>query len=187
MLVTLYGLFFLSQKGTKPIILGILLAFFGAALVSGITIEDLLSLNILGASYAFLAAVFYAALNLLSKNVKRTDSALTSFIQTAVGALGLSFFADFDIAFAELNWGLVIAIGAVHTALLYILFFRGIRDSPIFLVALLGLSDPLFAIFLDRFVLGSEISSVQLAGIICIVAALTLKALSENKTEQLIE
>ncbi|MEM9803920.1 MAG: DMT family transporter [Cyanobacteria bacterium P01_D01_bin.56] len=186
-LVTLYGLFFLSQKGTKPIILGILLAFFGAALVSGITIEDLLSLNILGASYAFLAAVFYAALILLSKNVKRTDSALTSFVQTAVGALVLSFFADFDIAFAELNWGLVIAIGAVHTALLYILFFRGIRDSPIFLVALLGFIDPLFAIFLDRFVLGSEISSVQLAGIICIVAALTLKALSENKTEQLIE
>ena len=82
---------------------------------------------------------------------------------------------------------LIVTIGAVHTALLYILFFRGIRDSPILLVALLGFIDPLFAIFLDRFALGSEISTVQLIGIACIVLALTLKAFSERKTEQLTE
>ncbi|MDB9528488.1 DMT family transporter [Oscillatoria sp. CS-180] len=185
--VTLYGLFFLNQTGTKLIILGIFLAFFGAALVSGITIEDILSLNILGASYAFLAAVFYAALILLSKNVKYTDSAMTSLVQTTVGALILSFFANFEIEFADLNWGLVVAIGAVHTALLYILFFHGIRSSPILLVVLLGFIDPLFAILLDRFILGSQISSIQLLGVVCIITALALKAFSENKTEQLTE
>lgn len=184
-LVTLYGLLFLGQKGTKAVVLGILLAFLGAALVSGITVEDILELNILGASYAFCAAVLYAALILLSKGVKHTDSAVTALVQTTVGTLVLSFFADFDIAFADLNWGLVVAIGAVHTALLYILFFRGIRDSPILLVALLGFIDPLFAIFLDRFALGNEISTVQLIGIVCIVLALTLKAFSENKPKQL--
>ena len=186
-LVTLYGLFFLGQKGTKAVIFGILLAFLGAALVSGITVEDILALNILGASYAFCAAVLYAALILLSKGVKHTDSAVTALVQTTVGALILSFFADFDIAFADLSWGLLVAIGAVHTALLYILFFRGIKESPILLVALLGFIDPLFAICLDRFALGSEISSVQLIGIACIVLALTLKAFGERKTEQLTE
>lgn len=186
-LVTLYGIFFLNQKGTKAVIVGILLAFLGAALVSGITVEDIFALNILGASYAFLAAVLYAALILLSKRVKHTDSAVSALVQTTVGALVLSFFATFDIAFAELNWGLVVAIGAIHTALLYILFFRGIRDSPILLVALLGFIDPLFAIFLDRFALGNKISSIQLLGIVCILAALTLRAFSENKTEQITE
>ena len=186
-LVTLYGLLFLGQEGTKAVIFGILLAFLGAALVSGITVEDILTLNILGASYAFCAAVLYSALILLSKGIKHTDSAVTASVQTTVGALILSFFADFDIAFADLNWGLIVTIGAVHTALLYILFFRGIRASPILLVALLGFIDPLFAIFLDRFALGSEISAVQLIGIVCIVLALTLKAFSENKTEQLTE
>ena len=186
-LVTLYGLLFLGQKGTKAVIFGILLAFLGAALVSGITVEDILALNILGASYAFCAAVLYAALILLSKGVKHTDSAVTALVQTTVGTLILSFFADFDIAFSDLSWGLIVTIGAVHTALLYILFFRGIRDSPILLVALLGFIDPLFAIFLDRFVLGSEISAIQLLGIACIILALTLKAFSEKKTEQLTE
>lgn len=185
--VTLYGIFFLNQRGTTAVVSGILLAFLGAALVSGITIEDILSLNTIGASYAFLAAVLYAALILLSKRVKHTDSAVTALAQTTVGALILSFFANFDIAFAELNWSVVVAIGAIHTALLYILFFRGIRESPILLVALLGFIDPLFAIFIDRFALGNEISSVQLIGIICILVALTLKAFSENKTEQLTE
>jgi len=186
-LVTLYGLLFLGQEGTKAVVLGILLAFLGAALVSGITVEDVLALNVLGASYAFCAAVLYAALILLSKGVKHTDSAVTALVQTTVGTLILSFFADFDIAFSDLNWVLIVTIGAVHTALLYILFFRGIRDSPILLVALLGFIDPLFAIFLDRFALGSEISTVQLIGIACIVLALTLKAFSERKTEQLTE
>ncbi|MEL7350302.1 MAG: DMT family transporter [Cyanobacteria bacterium P01_A01_bin.116] len=186
-LVTLYGLLFLGQKGTKAVVFGILLAFLGAALVSGITVEDILALNILGASYAFCAAVLYAALILLSKCVKHTDSAVTALVQTTIGTLILSFFADFDIAFVNLNWGFIVAIGAVHTALLYILFFRGIRDSPILLVALLGFIDPLFAIFLDRFALGNEISAVQVIGIACIVLALTLKALSEQKTEPLTE
>ncbi|MEM8504093.1 MAG: DMT family transporter [Cyanobacteria bacterium P01_D01_bin.1] len=186
-LVTLYGLLFLGQRGTKAVIFGILLAFLGAVLVSGITIKDILALNILGASYAFCAAVLYTALILLSKLVKRTDSAVTALVQTTVGVVMLSFFADFDMAFADLNWGLIIAIGAVHTALLYILFFRGISDSPILLVALLGFIDPLFAIFLDRFALGSEISSVQLIGIVCIITALTLKAFGENRTEQMTE
>ena len=186
-LVTLYGLFFLGQRGTKAVILGILLAFLGAALVSGITVEDILSLNILGASYAFCAAVLYAALILLSKRVKHTDSAVTALVQTTVGVLVLSFFADFGMAFADLNWGLIAAIGALHPALLYILFFRGIRDSPILLVALLGFIDPLFAIFLDRFALGSEISTVQLIGIVCIITALTLKTFGENKTAQITE
>ena len=180
-LVTLYGLLFLGQTGTRAVISGILLAFLGAALVSGITVEDVLTLNILGASYAFCAAVLYAGLILLSKRVKQTDSAVTALVQTTVGALVLSFFTDFDIAFSELNWGMIVAIGAIHTALLYILFFRGIRDSPILLVALLGFIDPLFAICLDRFVLGSAISALQLVGIACIIIALTLKALSEKQ------
>lgn len=182
-LVTLYGLLFLGQEGTKSVVFGILLAFLGAALVSGVTVEDILALNILGVSYAFLAAVLYATLMLLSKRVQHTDSAVIALVQTTVGALILSLFADFGIAFSGLNWGLIIAIGAVHTALLYILFFRGIRDSPILLVALLGFIDPLFAICLDRFVLGSAVSAVQLIGIACIIIALTLKTFSENNTE----
>ena len=173
--------------GIYVLVFGILLAFLGAALVSGITVEDILALNILGASYAFCAAVLYAALILLSKCVKHTDSAVTALVQTTIGTLILSFFADFDIAFVNLNWGFIVAIGAVHTALLYILFFRGIRDSPFLLVALLVFIDPLFAIFLDRFALGNEISAVQVIGIACIVLALTLKALSEQKTEPLTE
>ncbi len=103
-LVTLYGLL-LGQPGTKAVIFGILLAFLGAALVSGITIKDILGLNLLGASYAFCAAVLYAALILLSKRVKHTDSAVTALVQTTVGTLMLSFFADFDIVFVDLNWG----------------------------------------------------------------------------------
>ena len=96
-LVTLYGLLFLGQEGTKAVVLGILLAFFGAALVSGITVEDVLALNVLGASYAFCAAVLYAALILLSKGVKHTDSAVIALVQTTVGTLILSFFADWRL------------------------------------------------------------------------------------------
>ena len=70
-LVALYGLLFLGQTGTRAVILDILLAFLGAAVVSGITIEDILMLNILDASYAFCVAVLYAGLILLSKRVNR--------------------------------------------------------------------------------------------------------------------
>ena len=179
--IMLYGMLRMREEITKVKIISILIAFFGAILASGINPFLEINPNILGVIFAFLAALFYAALVVIAKNIKEADPAHIAFIQTFVGILLLLFFINYKIdALNELRYELIIIIGVVHTAVMYILFFTGIRYSTMGTIAILGFIDPLVAVLLDNIIFETSLSYYQWVGIIFIMFAVVMKLYSDG-------
>ena len=73
--------------------------------------------------------------------------------------------------------GVVLALGAVPTALAYILFARGLRLLPASEVATLTLAEPVTAAALGALVLGERPGAPAVAGIALVIAGLAMLAL----------
>jgi drug/metabolite transporter, DME family len=74
--------------------------------------------------------------------------------------------------------GLAVYLGAVPTALAYVLFARGLRHLPAGEVATLTLAEPLTATALGALVLGERPGAVALGGVALVLAGLAALALS---------
>lgn len=154
----------------------ILLAFIGAIFVSGIGSSAPLNASLWGALYALLAALLYAGLVIVSKHISQTKSAHIAFLQTLIGTVVLASFVEISWqTLPDIRWDLLLLIGIVHTALMYILFFYGVKNTAVSLVALLGFIDPLIAVLLDKFVLDSVLTLWQWAGVLLILSAIVIK------------
>jgi DME family drug/metabolite transporter len=73
---------------------------------------------------------------------------------------------------------LAVYLGAVPTALAYVLFARGLRHLPAGEVATLTLAEPLTATALGALVLGEQPGSVAVAGVALVLAGLAVLAVS---------
>ena len=178
--VMLYGVFVLKEKDVKIKLFTVFIAFIGAILVSGL-FSNTHNTTLLGILYAFIAAILYASLIVVASKLKNTPPTLLALIQTTIGAIILFFFVPetfshlIHIKYDMLK--ILIILGAVHTALMYILFFKGVQLAPVSAVALLGFLDPLVAVLIDFTILHSHISLTQWIGIILIMSALIIKTL----------
>ncbi|MGB1237356.1 MAG: DMT family transporter [Pseudomonadales bacterium] len=182
--ITLYGMLVLKEGTSAMKIATIALAFAGALLVSGLADRQALALSVSGALYALLAALLYAGLVILAKNIKRAKPAHTALLQTVTGTLILLLFIDLSWQqLLTLNWSALLLIGAVHTAAMYILFFYGVANSPVSLVALLGFIDPMIAVLLDFTLLDASLSWQQWLGAGLIFAAISLKVAQEQRRD----
>ena len=181
--VILYGILILKESDIKVKIITVIIAFVGAILVSGINFDTQNS-NLLGIFYALLAALLYASLIIVAKKLKDISPSSLAFIQTLIGAVILIFFISnktFAINFDTFK--ILLILGLVHTALMYILFFKGVHLAPVSAVALLGFLDPLVAVLIDFTILHSKLSPFQWLGVILIMSALAFKTIYELKNK----
>lgn len=182
--VMLYGIIWLKEDNVALKIFTIILAFIGAAFASGIDINSfkMATKDAYGALFALIAALLYASLIITAKKIKDVDSMHISFIQTLMGAIILIFFIDINFtSIASLNFKILITLGVVHTAIMYILFFKGVKYAPIASVALLGFIDPLVAVMADTFILNNTISKTQWLGVGLIMFAIAIKSYMDIK------
>ena len=123
----LLGALFLGERITLRALGLTLLAFSGLVAITlggeGVSFGD--QSFLLGIGAGLLAALLYAALTFLGKKVVDSPPVFVSFIQVIVGAALLLPFTQSGMFDSGTNWGFVIALGVVHTALLYILFYQG--------------------------------------------------------------
>lgn len=174
--IMLYGMLILGEGCDALKIICIIFAFSGALLVSGMASDEQLDVNITGAVYALLAALLYAGLVIVAKNITHAKPAHTALLQTLTGALILLFFIDLPWhSLSQLRWDILLLIGAIHTAAMYIFFFYGVKNTAVSLVALLGFIDPMVAVLLDFFVLDASLSWQQWLGAFLILAAISAK------------
>ena len=71
------------------------------------------------------------------------------------------------------EWFYSILTGVVHTGVVYLLFYGGIRRLKVTTVSALTYLDPLVAILIDVFISGFVPSYLQVLGIIIIFVALS--------------
>lgn len=170
----LLGAFFLGERVTPKSLSLTALAFGGLVAIvlggKGVSLAD--RGLFLGIGAGLLAALLYAALTFFGKKVSNTPPVLVSFIQTAIGAVLLLPFTQLGEAFAgSTNWGFVITLGVVHTALLYILFYRGIRGVSVQLLAVLKFIEPVVAMGTDVVFFNVTLTVIQIVGVIVILLA----------------
>ena len=138
-------------------VLGALLGMF---FVSGLVGGDLpASYELLGVALALGAALFYAAITLVNKKMTDISSYDTAVVQLFVAAtiiLPYSLIAE-DNSGITVDFRLIIlvlAIGAIHTGLAYVLYFSSVGELEAGSLAALSYIDPLVAIFVSLIILG---------------------------------
>ncbi|AMS40208.1 DMT family transporter [Aminobacter aminovorans] len=118
------------------------------------------------------AAFFYAIAAIITKKLKGVPPHLIALIQVTVGILMLAPFANFAALPVDAKtWTLLVAVGVVHTGVMYILLYGAIQKLPTNLVGALSFIYPVVAILADFLAFGHRLQPLQLLGAAAILIA----------------
>ena len=168
------GALFFGERLTLNKLLWLALSFVGMLLIvqakpgAGYIGSE----HLVGILMALGAAFFYALAAIVAKQLKGTPPHLIALIQVCVGTLMLAPFANFSALPADANtWGALLALGVLHTGLMYILLYGAIQKLPTHLVGALSFIYPVVAILVDYLAFDHHLQAMQLAGIAAILIA----------------
>ncbi|OAP41313.1 multidrug DMT transporter permease [Sinorhizobium glycinis] len=168
------GALFLGEKITPAKLFWLSVSFVGmVAIVSakpagGTGTGDYLA----GIALSLGAAFFYAIAAIVTKLLKGTPPQLIALIQVLTGAAMLAPFAIVaPLPQTAFQWTLLIAIGVVHTGIMYILLYGAIQRLPTHVTGALSFIYPIAAILVDRIAFGHALQPVQIAGSAAILLA----------------
>jgi len=168
------GVVFLKESTSSRAVVWTGIAFIGLMLI---TVTGKLSIlnnssMLIGVGFGLAGAFLYGCVTVIGRKIQEFPSALMVFIQMVIGTLCLLPLTDMtEITGGEINWGFLIILGVVHTAFLYILFYRSIRTVPIALIAPLAFIEPVIAILSDVLFYRTPLTTLQMIGIGMILLA----------------
>ncbi len=168
------GALFLNERITFTKLFWLALAFAGMAIiVEGKPAEAVGSGSYaIGILLSLGAAFFYALAATAAKWLKGTPPHLIALIQVSTGILMLAPFTNFSAAPQDIGgWSILVAMGVVHTGVMYVLLYGAIQKLPTHLTGALSFIYPIAAIVVDRFAFGHVIGAGQIVGAIIILGA----------------
>lgn len=168
------GALFLGEKITATKVFWLSISFAGMlAIISakpggGFAPEDYL----VGIALAIGAAFFYAIAALLTKLLRGTPPHLIALIQVITGTLMLAPMALAAPApSGGEQWSILIAVGVIHTGIMYVLLYGAIQRLPTHMTGALSFIYPIAAIVVDRLAFGHALQPIQIFGSIAILIA----------------
>ena len=151
---------------------GLLIAFIGVFLSTGINFHETQSNAKTGVLLALTAAFLYALATLATRKLKEFDPAQLAGVQLLLGAMVLAPMVHFEIVqFSTQTWISLLTLGLVHTALMYKLMYSAFQKLRADTVASLSYIYPLVALAADALVLHTQINQQQIWGIFLILFA----------------
>ena len=173
-MLVIMGALFLSERltiaklGWLALAFGGMLAIVSAKPDAGYTGDDYIT----GIVLALAAAFFYAIAAIITKKLTGVPPHLIALIQVSVGIVMLAPLADFGALPNEgRSWIMLIALGIVHTGLMYILLYGAIQKLPTNLTGSLSFIYPIVAILVDLLAFGHRLHPLQVAGAAAILLA----------------
>ena len=170
MLVILFSPLLFRERLTGTKIIAIILVAAGLVLISGSVAFG--GLNPSGLLAAAASALFYAALMVFNKRIRKTSG-----LQTAALELDIAFVVV--LIYVLLTSGLphptradlpyLLLIGLINTGLAYLLYFTGLQKLPAQSVALISYIDPVSALFFSAVFLQESMSVLQILGAVLII------------------
>lgn len=156
----------LKEKLSARKVLAVLGALIGLFLIlKAQTATNEVSLNkSLGIIYGLSAALLYTTVIFLNKSVKGLSGYDRTIVQLISSGMVLIPFVIVrqNIHFSSTNsLVFVLILGIIHTALAYLLYFGGIKDTPVHSAAVLSYIDPISALVLGALFLGETMSLIQ--------------------------
>jgi drug/metabolite transporter (DMT)-like permease len=173
MLVAL-GALFMGERPTVSKLLWLFLAFLGMLLIvqakpdAGYLGTDYLT----GVAMALGAAFFYAVAAIITKRLRGVPPHLIALVQVTVGTAMLAPFGSLTALPSGGNaWATLVAVGVIHTGLMYILLYGAIQRLPTNLVGALSFIYPVAAILVDFAAFGHRLHPAQMVGAAAILLA----------------
>ena len=168
------GALFLGERPSRGKLAWSVVAFAGLLLVLRLT--DTAGAG--GAAYlsglllGLGAAALYGITAVIVKRLKGIPPQVLALVQVTLGAVMLLPMADFNaLPAAPLQWGYLVALGVIHTCLMYILMYSAIQKLPTTSTAALSFIYPAVAILLDLVVYGHRMDATQVVGVALIFLA----------------
>lgn len=159
----------LGEPLSRRIVTALLIGLVGAGLLVGVPSD---AGNPVGVLLALGSALSYAVFVLCSRSLAHHDPGKIIVVGFGAGALFLAPFAlTAGVQFGTWPvsaWVALLYVGLVPTALAYLLYFRGMRDTPATPASILALAEPLtatvlaFALFDERLSLPAMIGAALL-------------------------
>lgn len=174
----------LREKLTLKKTLCILTALVGVILVSGVIGDGVGELK--GIFLGVGAAVFYAAVVLINKQLKNISSYDMTVIQLACAALTILPYTlaveniDFA-AFSPYALLMLLIVGTVHTGLAYVMYFGAVKALPAQTAAIFSYIDPAVAILLSALLLKEPIDALGIMGAILVLGSTLVCELPSRK------
>ena len=146
----------------------------GIVLITGVGDLSAGNTHLIGILFGFGAAVLYAAVVLLNKFIKGVAGIQRTFLQFVAAILILLPYVLLTggihlHSLSGSGWVNLLIIGVIHTGITYCLYFSALRDIPGQEAAILSYIDPLVAVAISVFVLGEQLTLLQLLGGILIL------------------
>ncbi|HTD95925.1 MAG TPA: DMT family transporter [Edaphobacter sp.] len=147
------GAIFLSERLTWTKVLWLMISFCGVLMIvladpgAGSLGTGYLS----GIMMALGAAFFYAVAAIMTKKLSGTPPHVIAFIQVCVGIVMIAPFANLShLPSGAGTWSTLVALGVVHTGLVYILLYGAIQKLPTHLTGSLSFIYPVVAILVKE-------------------------------------
>lgn len=130
--------------------------------------------DLTGILFGLGAAVFYAAVILLNKFIKKVEGIHRTFLQflSAIVVLIPYVMLTSGVTLGKLNgigWVNLLIIGFIHTGLTYCMYFSALKELPGQKAAILSYIDPLVAVMISVTLLGESMTLWQAVGGILIL------------------
>ena len=174
-----------GEKLTAKKLTCIGVAVVGMVFVSGV-LQGGQTGSMLGIALGVGAAVFYATVILLNKNLTTIGAYDRTLCQLGAASIvvipyilisgGLSFGQ-----MTTLGWVMLIVVGIIHTGIAYALYFGGIRDVNAQTAAILSYLDPVLSILLSALILRERLDVFSIIGAILILGSALYSELPGRK------
>jgi len=143
----------------------LLIAFAGVVLITGLEHGAQGAAMLAGIGLALLAALLYAVTTMATRRLQGVAPGQIAGLQMVLGVLMLAPLAHPAVAsFGGRTWGALLALGLVHTGVMYTLLYGAFQRLNVVSIATLSFVYPLVAIVIDVAVFHVVLSPQQLAG-----------------------
>lgn len=168
-IVTLACPILFHEKLSRKQLICFFMSTLGLVLITGIGDFGNRSSHIVGILFGLGAAVFYAAVILLNKFIRKVEGIHRTFLQFLAAILILIPYVlltsgihlqDLD----GIGWSALLIVGIIHTGITYCLYFSSLKELPGQKAAILSYIDPLVAVLVSVFLLGETMTWQQVLG-----------------------
>lgn len=177
----------LQEKLTLRKGICVAVALCGMVLVSGFLESGIGSISEMkGVLLGLAAAVFYASVVLLNKNICDITAYDKTIMQLGIAAVVLLPYTFLTEDWGSLDFGgstviMLLIMGIVHTGVAYALYFGTTRALSAQTLALFSYIDPIVAVLLSATLLKEPMSLLTLVGAVAVLGSTIVSELPEKK------
>lgn len=164
----------LKEKMTRLQVICAAFSVLGMVFVSGVVTTGFHGMK--GIAFGLVAAMMYAVIVLLNKQLGELTGTLRTICQLGIAAITLSVYVGLTEPFEIEKWTpivicYVLIAGIIHTGVAYALYFGSMADLPARTLALFSYIDPVLAVILSVVLLREDMSILVFVGVLLVIGS----------------